>query len=241
LSALANLDELRYREEVQARSESPETFLRKIEASGRLRLPAHLQREGVIQPAGDILEIGAGAGWLSALLSTVPDVSRVVATDFSSRLVNDVMPVVAQALGADMAKLTRRVADFHQLPFERAAFDWVFADSALHHATDVTQLLVELRRVLKTGGRLVALREPVRPVVALWQVRARQGTVDQLETFGVPEPLFSHAEWNRFFRDAGFELSWHGVSFSRGLRRRLSLAMNGLFKADYCLVGAPRP
>jgi SAM-dependent methyltransferase len=240
LSDLANLRELRYREEEQARTDSPEAFLRKIRASGRLELPEYLRKSGVIDPAGRVLEVGAGAGWLSALLSKCPGVVEVVATDFSPRLVNQVMPVVALALDADQTKLTRQVADFHQLPFDEQSFDWVFADSALHHATDVTRLLIELRRVLKPDGRLVAIREPVRPRLARWQLRSRQDTVDHLETFGVPEPLFSRAQWERFFADAGFRLVWHPVSFARGMRRWLSHAANGLFKADYCLIGIPR-
>ena len=240
LSDLANREELRYREEIQARAESPEAFVRKIQASGRLQLLSHLRSHGVIQPAGEILEIGAGAGWLSAQLSLVPEVSLITATDFSPRLVNEVMPVVARALAANQAKIARRVADFHQLPFEAHTFDWVFADSALHHATDVVRVLTEVRRVLKPTGQLVAIREPVRPILAAWQVRARQEVVDSLSEHGVSEPLFSRSQWDNFFASAGFDLTWHDVSFSRGVRRWLALRMNGLLKADYCLVGRVR-
>jgi SAM-dependent methyltransferase len=237
LSDLANREELRYREEIQAQAEPPEAFVRKIEASGRLQLLGHLQSMGIIEPAGEILEIGAGSGWLSAQLSLVPEVSLVTATDFSPRLVNEVMPFVARALGANDAKIVRKVADFHQLPFQRHTFDWVFADSALHHASNVVQLLTEVRRVLKPAGRLVAIREPVRPLMAAWQLRARREVVESLSVHGVAEPLFSRWQWDDFFSSAGFELTWHDVSFSRGVRRWFSLRMNGLVKADFCLVG----
>ena len=53
----------------------------------------------------------------------------------------------------------------------------------------------------------------------------------------VAEPLFSRWQWDDFFSSAGFELTWHDVSFSRGVRRWFSLRMNGLVKADFCLVG----
>jgi SAM-dependent methyltransferase len=168
-------------------------------------------------------------------------VEQVTATDFSVRLVNEVMPHVAKALGADESKLTRRVADFHALPFDDRSFDWVVADSALHHGTDVVRVLSEARRVLRPGGRLLAVREPVRPVLAAWQVRARESTVEELSHHGVSEPLYRRGEWNSFFADAGLDVRWFSVSFSRGIRRWLSLASNGLLKADYCIVGTRRP
>lgn len=239
LSELANRDELRYREEVQARTDSPESFVRKIRQSGRLQLLPHLRACGLVEPAGQVLEIGAGSGWLSAQLSLVPAVERAVATDFSPRLVREVMPVVADDLGADRAKLTHETADFHALPFPPGSFDFVFADSALHHATDVTRVLREARRVLRPSGRLIALREPVRPVFAWFELRARRGVVCELANEGVPEPLYTRAEWEGFFEDAGFRLTWHGISFSHGLRRFASSMTNGVFRADYCMIGNP--
>lgn len=239
-SDLANLAELHYRDAVQAVQDSPAAFVKKVEESGRLQLLPYLRSRGIIAPQGAILEIGAGSGWLSAQLSRLPEVSRVVATDFSRRLVTEVMPVMSAQLGADPAKIEHRIADFHRLPFEDATFDWVCADSALHHATDVTAVLKEVRRVLKPDGWMFAVREPVRPLIAAAQLRARKQVVDALAHEGVPEPLYRRREWHRFFQDAGFDLTWQTVSFSRGLRRWAATALNGLVKADYCLVGRPR-
>ena len=42
-----------------------------------------------------------------------------------------------------------------RLPFESASFDSVILDNVLEHIEDPTQLLMEIRRVLRPGGRLV--------------------------------------------------------------------------------------
>jgi ubiquinone/menaquinone biosynthesis C-methylase UbiE len=69
------------------------------------------------------------------------------------------------ALGRELAgpatKVPRLVAgDFHDLPFEDAAFDFVFLCSALHHTRDWQRVLGELQRVLAPGGLLYLDNEP---------------------------------------------------------------------------------
>ena len=55
----------------------------------------------------------------------------------------------------DPAKRPRVAADIHALPFREGAFDAVKATEILEHVADVACALVECRRVLKPGGRLV--------------------------------------------------------------------------------------
>ena len=240
LSPYANVAELEYREHVQPQHDTPETFVAKIRASGRLALLPYLQQRGVLRPAGDVLEIGAGSGWLTAELSKLPSVRSVTAVDFSDWLVSRVMPGVFALLDADVAKITRRRGDFHDLrPLGAARFDYVFADSALHHATDVSVVLREAARVLQPGGALVALREPVAPILSSRLRRLRAETEQALKEHGVEEPLYSRAEWSRFFREAGLRLEWHDVVLSRGIRGAAAKLLNGISKADYCLVGRP--
>lgn len=45
----------------------------------------------------------------------------------------------------------------HKLPFPTAAFDNVFSEYALGEASDLSQALAEIRRVLKPGGCLLAV------------------------------------------------------------------------------------
>ena len=241
LTSLANIRELEYRDRVQPRHDSPATMLAKIRSSGRLRILPYLHSAGILRPFGQILEIGAGSGWLSAELSKLPSVTRVVAVDFSQWLVEDVMPEVQRALEARMDKIERVRGDFHDLSFLRGRpFDFVFADSALHHATDVSRVLSEAASLLQPEGRIVAVREPVRPVLAGRVVHSRAAVERALQEHGVHEPLYSRAEWRRFFEGAGLTLRMEHVVFSGGIRGRLARALNGVTKADYCLIGARR-
>jgi SAM-dependent methyltransferase len=62
-------------------------------------------------------------------------------------------------------------ADVRRLPFADRSFDLVLSNSTLDHLESLSELagaLAELRRVLKTGGRLLlTLDNPANPVVAL--------------------------------------------------------------------------
>ena len=48
-----------------------------------------------------------------------------------------------------------------RLPFPDHSFDLVFARAVLHHTSDLTKACREFHRVLKPGGRLIAIREHV--------------------------------------------------------------------------------
>src|SRR5579859_2597150 len=74
---------------------------------------------------GRILEIGAGAAWLSAELSKQPRVVEVITTDYSPRLLKDLAPKVFERLKANTAKITRMPSDFHELDFPDNYFDAV--------------------------------------------------------------------------------------------------------------------
>jgi SAM-dependent methyltransferase len=237
-SPYANLHELDYRDRVQRHEASAASMVSKVRASGRLQLLPYLRARNLVVPRGAILEIGAGSAWLSAELSKIDAVSSVTAVDFSDWLVSEIMPVVFAELGADVGKIERRRGDFHDLSgFGPARFDWVFADSALHHATDVTRVLREVAAVLKQGGSLVALREPVKPLLAGRIQQSRAEVEKALQEHGVPEPLYSRREWDQFFAGSGLDLRWHPVVLSSGLRGAAGRLLNGITKADYCLIG----
>jgi SAM-dependent methyltransferase len=52
-------------------------------------------------------------------------------------------------------------AEGEHMPLESGSFDLVVARQALHHAANLTLLAREIRRVLRPGGTLVALRDHV--------------------------------------------------------------------------------
>ena len=93
-----------------------------------------------------VLEVGCGPGELAARVHDELG-ARVVAVDVSPRMVE-----LARARGVDAV-----VGDVQELPFGDGAFDCAVAAWMLYHVADVDRALRELARVLRPGGRLIAV------------------------------------------------------------------------------------
>lgn len=109
--------------------------------------------------SGQVLEIGAGSGWCSSLISTVPEVDRVYCLDYDPVSVQMLMPVVQKSIGANTAKIERVIGSYNSLPLENE-IDFVVSIGALHHSEHLFATLSECFKVLKPGGWLFA-SEPV--------------------------------------------------------------------------------
>jgi SAM-dependent methyltransferase len=92
------------------------------------------------------LEVGCGEGELAARVQAELECD-VVAIDQSERMVE-----LTRERGVDA-----RVGDVQDLPFPGGEFDCAVAAWMLYHVPDVERALDELARVLRPGGRLVAV------------------------------------------------------------------------------------
>ncbi|HEY5910450.1 MAG TPA: class I SAM-dependent methyltransferase [Verrucomicrobiae bacterium] len=183
---------------------------------------------------GRILEIGAGSAWLSAELSKLPNVVEIVTTDYSGRLLREQAPRVFALLGANPAKITRMPADFHQLEFPNNHFDFVVCSEALRDAANIVQVLREVKRVLKPGGRFVAIREPVWPLV---KIKSRSKMVQRLVATGVNERFYTLSNYREFFKQAGLPVEVRRVNISSGFKYFFNAVVNGLTHARYAFIG----
>jgi SAM-dependent methyltransferase len=95
---------------------------------------------------GRVLEVGCGEGELAQRLAEELGV-QLVALDQSERMVE-----LARGRGVDA-----RVGDVQELPFDAGSFDAAVAAWMLYHVPDLDRALGELGRVLRPGGRLVAI------------------------------------------------------------------------------------
>jgi SAM-dependent methyltransferase len=98
-----------------------------------------------VEPA-EVLEVGCGPGELAERIGRELG-AAVVAVDQSERMVE-----LAAARGVDA-----RVGNVQDLPFADESFDCAVAAWMLYHVPDLHRGLAELRRVLRPGGRLVAV------------------------------------------------------------------------------------
>ncbi len=96
--------------------------------------------------ARDVLEIGAGPGFLSAHARRRRPDLRWIATDIIAAPWNDV------------------AADAGRLPFSGASFDTVVCLDLVHHLARPRDFFAEAARVLRPGGRIAAVEPWVSPL-----------------------------------------------------------------------------
>ena len=108
--------------------------------------------------AGKVLDLGAGRGIASYALARDGWQVCALEPDASALVGAEAIRGLASATGYPI-QVWQGFGE--QLPFASGHFDLVLARQALHHARDLHLLLRELYRVLRPGGRLVALRDHV--------------------------------------------------------------------------------
>jgi ubiquinone/menaquinone biosynthesis C-methylase UbiE len=196
-----------------------------------------LTRKCGLEFRGRILEIGAGGAWLSAELSKLPKVVEIIAVDFSAHLLREQAPRVFKLLKAKTAKIIRMPGDFHRLDFPNNHFDFVVCSAVLHDAANIVQVLREAKRLLKPGGKFVAIREPVWPLV---RIKSRSKMVAKLVATGVNDHFYSLADYKEFFKQAALPLEVKRVNVSTGFKYYFNAVVNGLTHARYAFIGTKR-
>jgi SAM-dependent methyltransferase len=109
-----------------------------------------------------VLEVGGGEGELAQRIAAELDV-EFVGIDQSERMVE-----IQRSKGIDA-----RVGDVQSLPFADGEFDVVLAAWMLYHVPDIDRALGEIARVLRPGGRLVAVANAIEHLQELWDLAGR--------------------------------------------------------------------
>jgi SAM-dependent methyltransferase len=104
-----------------------------------------------------VLEVGAGPGEFAERLGRDLG-AEVITVDLSPRMVE-----LAQARGVEA-----RLGDVQELEFEDGSFDCSVAAWMLYHVADLDRGLGQLARILRPGGRLVAITNGENNLAELW-------------------------------------------------------------------------
>jgi ubiquinone/menaquinone biosynthesis C-methylase UbiE len=101
-------------------------------------------------PKTRALDVATGTGHTAFALA--PHAARVLAVDLTPEMLDQ-----ARALAAakGMTNVDFEIADAHALPYQDGSFDVVTCRRAAHHFSQIGKALDEMRRVLKSEGRLV--------------------------------------------------------------------------------------
>ncbi|MEO1201195.1 MAG: metalloregulator ArsR/SmtB family transcription factor [Pseudomonadota bacterium] len=133
----------------------------------------------VSTPIGDLLDIGCGQGRVMQLLAS--RARRAVGVDIDADARRYAR---AHLLLAGLRNCTFRNGDMYALPLGEQRFDTIIVDDVLGEAVDPVKVLVEARRHLNDGGRLIVM--------------------SSTEGHAASELTARIAEWSR---DAGLRLS----------------------------------
>lgn len=138
-----------------------ERFIDALEARGRTPSQARLRRRFLgfvpVRPGDSVLEVGCGTGVVARdLAALVGARGRVAAVDRSARLIRAARRLCAAR--AVRSPITLRVADGRRLPFRADRFDAALAVTVALHVAEPLQLVREMARVTRPGGR-VALQD----------------------------------------------------------------------------------
>ncbi len=125
-----------------------------------------------------ILDLGAGRGWAAKQFALKG--CHVVAID--------IVPDDQVGLGRAQVLMKNAntffetvIGDNENLPFLPAKFDFVFCCGVLHHSADMSLLMKNIYKVLKPGGKLVAIYEPCISVYDDEMTILKRDAADELE------------------------------------------------------------
>lgn len=174
-----------------------------------------------IPPGGRLLDLGAGTGDLARTARQLRPDLQVVAADFTLEMMRHGR---SRYSDRESEAISWSGADATRLPFPEAQFNVVISGFLLRNLGDLPAGLAEQHRVLKEGGRMVALetspppRSPIRPLLefhlhhiipGLGRLIAGQADAyaylpDSTENFLEPHKLASQMS-AAGFKEVGFE------------------------------------
>lgn len=114
-----------------------------------------------LPPTDDLLDVGTGPGGFPGRLRAAGHVGRLVGLDRSEGMI--------QKARASFEGVEFIVGDAMALPFPDGSFDALSARHMLYHVPDLTRALDEARRVLKPGGRFLALTNADGYMLEFWE------------------------------------------------------------------------
>ncbi len=140
-----------------------------------------------------VLEVGASFSWASRHMAKRG--CDVTALDITNYLVAGDL-----YFQKDGIYYERILSDMSVLPFKDNTYDLIFSHSVIHHCKDLKALFLEFHRVLRPGGKVIALHECAFGIFENKEGAALQEAIDA----GFNENAYTIPQWQQGARDGGF-------------------------------------
>lgn len=183
------------------------------------------------EPGQTILDIGANTCWAAATFARAG--LRTVALDISMTEMQGLRTADWWFDEHPGMYFERVLAPMSRLPFAADSFDWVFCCEVLHHNSrrGAVDALREIHRVLRPGGRLLVMNEPLR-----WPTDLKCDHGTEVAQFAGNEHVYFFLEylgmaWRAGFRGIHIDEPTRDLFFSsRPIHLTLQASVLGSFK-----------
>ena len=125
--------------------------------------------EKLINSNTSIVDLGAGIGWTSALLSKLDKVKEVNCVEISKHRIDLLCPKAIEMFKGKPEKIKRYIGSFYSTKFKDESSDIVFMSQAFHHADQPFKLLQETYRILKKEGIVIIIGEPYKNLFKIFK------------------------------------------------------------------------
>lgn len=145
-----------------------------------------------------VMDLAAGIGWTSALISKLENVKEVNSLDISKHRINLICPKSIEMFEGKPEKINRYVGSFYSTKFKNESADIVFMSQAFHHADQPFKLLEETYRILKKDGVVIIIGEPYKNLYKIFKrfiyffIKNKRVTFNFRELFPIHPVLGDH-------------------------------------------------
>ena len=143
----------------------------------------------------NILDVGSGAGWLARLIAERVPEGRVIGMDISDEMVRRAR---RNYVAVENAMFVLGSAD--EIPWDANFFTHAISVESAYYWPDPARGLREIYRVLRNDGKAW---------IVINFYRENPHSHQWAAQFATPAHLFSAAEWEALFKDAGFREIGH--------------------------------
>lgn len=110
---------------------------------------------------GNILDVGAGVAWTSAILSKYEKVQKVKSLDCSEHRLMTIAPIVFNQFEGNLSKFDPVVADFTDIVLKKESYNVVLFCQSLYMFPNMEDILKKAYSLLVPGGVLLVIAESI--------------------------------------------------------------------------------